>query len=234
MEEMLISAVMPIMSVYRLPHGQLGYSGHVINLPHDVASFASSLPRQPSQLDVIIVRKEGANNSHRDFRVRRSVVHQALQWLVTHNMYYRALGVRIDNDTLDQLPPDGNLSHLVSVPEASSSLETPTAGRTIVDTPATESPVGSNATSEDTLYDEHLPQSFVPHSVPSMTEQEAVQQSVEQRQSSSSSPATMMWPSIGGVPINEFTTEGYFTCALPTLFPTGAGDFLGFLRTTSD
>ena len=37
----------------------------------------------------------------------------------------------------------------------------------------------------------------------------------------------MMWPSIGGVPINEFTTEGYFSCAFPTLFPTGAGDFSG-------
>ena len=33
--------------------------------------------------------------------------------------------------------------------------------------------------------------------------------------------------SIGGVPINEFTTEGYFSCAFPTLFPTGAGDFSG-------
>ncbi len=43
-EEMLISAVMPIMSIYRLPHGQYGYSGHVINLPQDVVSFASSLP----------------------------------------------------------------------------------------------------------------------------------------------------------------------------------------------
>ena len=32
-EEMLISAVMPIMSVYRLPQG---YSGHVVNLPQDV------------------------------------------------------------------------------------------------------------------------------------------------------------------------------------------------------
>ena len=31
--------------------------------------------------------------------------------------------------------------------------------------------------------------------------------------------------SIGGVPINEFTTEGYFSCAFPTLFPTDAGDF---------
>ena len=37
----------------------------------------------------------------------------------------------------------------------------------------------------------------------------------------------MMWPSIGGVLINEFTTEGYFSCAFPTLFPTGVGDFSG-------
>ena len=37
MEEMLISAVMPIMSVYRLPQGQYEYSGHVVNLPQ--ASF---------------------------------------------------------------------------------------------------------------------------------------------------------------------------------------------------
>ena len=43
-EEMLISAVLPIMSLYyRLPHGQYGYSGHVINLPHYVGSFGNSL-----------------------------------------------------------------------------------------------------------------------------------------------------------------------------------------------
>ena len=88
-EEMLISAVLPIMSLYKLPHGQYGYSGHVINLPQDVASFASSLPRLPSELDVVIVRKEGAANSHRDFRVRRAVVLRALQWLVANNKYYR-------------------------------------------------------------------------------------------------------------------------------------------------
>ena len=43
-EEMLISGVLPIMSLYRLPHGQYGYSGHVINLPQDVGSFANTLP----------------------------------------------------------------------------------------------------------------------------------------------------------------------------------------------
>ena len=39
-EEMLISGVLPIMFLYRLSHGQYGYSGHVINLPQDVGSFA--------------------------------------------------------------------------------------------------------------------------------------------------------------------------------------------------
>ena len=43
-EEMFIVAVMPIMSIYRLPHGQYGYTGHVINLPQDVMSFANRLP----------------------------------------------------------------------------------------------------------------------------------------------------------------------------------------------
>ena len=55
---MLIAAVMPIMSIYRLPHGQYGYSGHVVNLPQDAVS---SLPQLPSELDVV-VRKEGAKS----------------------------------------------------------------------------------------------------------------------------------------------------------------------------
>ncbi len=40
----------------------------------DVVSFASSLPEPPSKLDVIVVRKEGAKQSHHDFCVGRSAV----------------------------------------------------------------------------------------------------------------------------------------------------------------
>ena len=219
-EEMLISAVMPIMSVYRLPQGQYGYSGHVVNLPQDVASFAQTLPRLPSELDVIVVRKEGANHTHRGFRVRRGVVHQALQWLVTHNQYYRSLGITIDAVALVQLPQDGNISHLVSVTEDCSLPDCPT-------TSGSSEVSATGNTSTEALEDDHLSESFVPIAAPSMTEQEAVHQSVQHRQSSSTSHAALMWPSIGGMPLNEFTTEGYFTCAFPTLFPTGAGDFLG-------
>ena len=43
------------MSIYRLPHGQYGYSGHILNLPQDVTSFVNELPRCPATLDVVIV-----------------------------------------------------------------------------------------------------------------------------------------------------------------------------------
>ena len=48
-----------------------------IRLPQDVVSFATSLPRLPCELDVLVVRKEG-DQSHRDFRFRRAVVEWAL------------------------------------------------------------------------------------------------------------------------------------------------------------
>ena len=49
-KEMLISAVMPIICIYHLPHGQYSYSGHVINLHQDVLSFASTLEARPTML----------------------------------------------------------------------------------------------------------------------------------------------------------------------------------------
>jgi len=57
-EEMLM------ISIYRLPHGQYGYSRHIINVPQDASGFVHSLPRHPSELDIILV-----NQSHHDFRV---------------------------------------------------------------------------------------------------------------------------------------------------------------------
>ena len=112
-EEMLISAVMPFMSVYRLPHGQYGYKGHIINLPQDVTAFATSLPRYRSELDIVLVRREGAANSHRDFRVRKSVVLRALLWLKEHNKYYRTID--INPAALNELPDDGDLTGLDEV-----------------------------------------------------------------------------------------------------------------------
>ena len=200
---MLISAVIPIMTIYRLRHGQYGYRGHVINLPQDLTTFATSLPRLPKELDILIVRKEGSDCTHRDFRVRKSVVLGALLWLKHHNKYYR--NVNIDYDSLNELPEDGNLSGLTGI-KTSRNVEE--------DIPLLENDENS-----------HDAESFVPIAAQKLTELEAVKKSVADGQKSS--PRNIVpWPPRADAPINEFVTEGYISCAFPTLFPTGAGDFL--------
>lgn len=196
---MLISRVLPIMSIYRLPHGQYAYSGHVINMPQDITTFVNSLPRTPSSLDVLIVQREGAAASHKDFNVRRSVVLSALQWLVANNIFYRE--VTIDNLALAHLPIDGNLTPTLSTVNISSGED-----------------VDTNP-SQDVDNSDYLANSFIPLPLQGVTEQEAIQRSVD-----GSGP--VRWPSTSGNAINEFTTEGYMSCAFPSLFPTGAADFI--------
>ena len=201
-EEMLISPILPIMTLYRLPHGQYGYSGHVINLPQDVASFANTLPREPHELDVIIVRKEGATSSHCDFHVRKSVVLHALQWLITNNIYYR--NVTINFDVLNLLPNNGDLCGLTTMTVNSEEEEQP-------------------GTDDVDPYNAHLGSTFVPMPVRGRTEQQTIRQTIQQPPCA---PPTVSWPSTCATPVNEFNTEGYISCAFPTLFPTGAADFL--------
>lgn len=83
----------------------------------DVASFASSSPRSPSELDVLVICKE-SDRSHYDFHVRRG---QALTWLLDNNIYYQTNQVHMNGATLAQLPHDGYLSTLTSVPPDSPS-----------------------------------------------------------------------------------------------------------------
>ena len=204
---MLISAVMPFMFIYRLLHGQYGYKGHVINLPQDITTFVSRLPRLPSQLDILLVRKEGSDNTHCDFRVRKLVVLRALKWLKQHNKFYR--NIEINQDALDQLSEDGSLSSLREVEmDADDELELRT----------TDDPnIQDSAT-------------FVPVMVRKMTEEESIRKSVQDRQSAAPKLTTVSWPQVGDSPISEFTTEGYISCAFPTLLPT---DEAGFLLTGS-
>ena len=200
---MLISAVIPIMSIYRLPHGQYGYKGHVINLPQDIMTFATSLPRLPKELDILTVRKDGSDSTHRDFRVRKAVVLKALLWLKQHNKYHRKID--IDYNALNDLPEDGNLPDLSGI-KSSSVIE-------------------KESLLQDTDEDAYDAESFVPIAAQKLTEIEAVKKSIQEKQKSADQ-TVVLWPPRGDTPVNEFNTEVYKSCAFPALFPTGAGDFL--------
>ena len=78
---MLIVRVCSIMRVYRKHRGQRGYRGHVLNLPQDIQSFFNRLPSHVSDLPILVVRRHGVDNSHRDFTVHRHQVLQPVLWL---------------------------------------------------------------------------------------------------------------------------------------------------------
>ena len=109
-EEMLIARACPIMCVYRKHGGQRGYKGHVLNLPQDIQGFLSRLPPNVAQLPYLIIRKHGADNTHRDCRVRRQKVLEAITWLKDNNPFY--VDIQIDYEALHCLPIDGVPSDL--------------------------------------------------------------------------------------------------------------------------
>jgi len=104
-EEMLIARACPIMCIYRKHGGQRGYKGHVINFPQNIQSFLNKLPCNVSELPMIVVRRHGAENTHKDFQIRRDRVLAALQWLKLNNPCYN--DIIIDLTSIASLPVDG-------------------------------------------------------------------------------------------------------------------------------
>ena len=144
--------------------------GHVINFPQDVKSFATALPRLPSEIDILVVRKE-REQTHHGFHVRRRVVEEALTWLLANNIYYRKIGVSLDQDALANLPENGDLFDLPSIQPVQPQGE-----------------VSSN----DITTEENFSSSFVPNTAPPATEREVIQQGMQELGQSRSS--TLMWP----------------------------------------
>lgn len=112
-EEMLIARALPIMRVYVKPGGQRGYSGHSINLPQTIEELASSLPRYPKDLSVILVKMKGKDNNFKDVSVRRQNVTDALHWLINNNPHYS--DVQVNPHSLNSLPENGVPHDLISV-----------------------------------------------------------------------------------------------------------------------
>ncbi len=68
-EEMLVSPILPVMTVYRLKGGSNKFYGNSINFMQRLDRFVNILPRLPSQLKILIVRGPGANLKDEYFKV---------------------------------------------------------------------------------------------------------------------------------------------------------------------
>lgn len=167
---MLIARAFPVMRVYTKPRGgQRAYKGHVITLPQDVQQLADILPRCPKDLRVIIFTINGKDNSSSDFVVRRKKVEVALNWLTgekengePNNPLYE--NVKIDRQTLANLPEHGVLSDVTRVECGDSTIENEDVG---IDT----GPV--NFEDDEKVYNSQTEMgSFVPTNVDTKREEE--------------------------------------------------------------
>ena len=112
-EQMLIARLAPTVHVHLLKHGGIASKGHCIAFPQAVQEPATILPRLPAEVDIIRVRRQGKDDTHKDFRVRRHRVEGALRWLKDNNPAYG--DVYIDGARIENLPEDGELPNLKTV-----------------------------------------------------------------------------------------------------------------------
>jgi hypothetical protein len=108
-EEMIISPVHALVSLYQVRGGQFKYSGHCCNFAHDTAIFYNKLLLLPEECDIIIMCRTGLNPAtneeiYQDFRVWRLVVEQGSKYLEAHQPTFRSHEVTIDWERLSQLP----------------------------------------------------------------------------------------------------------------------------------
>eukprot|EP00957_Ditylum_brightwellii_P165953 12635621-Ditylum_brightwellii.AAC.1 len=76
-EEMFIACAYPVMKIYCLEGGTVGYKGDMLNIDQDIGRLVSSLLQKINQLPIMVVQKCNMNVTmgYKDFRVQ----HQAIQ-----------------------------------------------------------------------------------------------------------------------------------------------------------
>ena len=221
-EHMLIARLAPTVHVHMLRHGGIASRGHCIAFPQAVQEPATILPRLPAEVDIIRVRRQGKDDTHKDLRVRRYRVEGALRFLKDNNPAYS--DIVIDGARIENLPEDGELPNLRTV-EFSETEHTDDQGPAPQQLVAGETDVSDDSTVSGVILTE-------PGVNVQMQIEEAMNQVVSEPREDESDEAqqrrerpVIPWPTTDSTPASEFSTPYFFTMAFPCLFPYGKGDF---------
>ena len=84
-EEMLISPILAVMSICRLPGGQLISKGYVANFAQDITPICQALPRLTNTLPILIIKKTNQNNTNKEFKVNRKRITALLTFFCANN-----------------------------------------------------------------------------------------------------------------------------------------------------
>jgi hypothetical protein len=104
-EEMLLSPVISIMSVFLLPTGGHVSHGYVANFKQDVARLIREIPLIAAQLPCLVIRRRGVDNTCAKFKVQ-------CRFLIQNHPDFASHRITFSQTNCDLLPEDGLLLNI--------------------------------------------------------------------------------------------------------------------------
>ena len=201
-EEMLLSPVHPIMSVYRLPSGGNVSRGYEANFKQDSINFIKQIPLKPSELPCMIIRRKGQENTSADFKVCRARVEVVGRFLVDHHPNFKSHSITFNEQQCASLPEDAILAGIEEIVHDEEQQ------------PGDEGAVPRETPEEDTLTTDYA---YIETEEVGTTEGQKIREALYPE-------STTAWPTIDPNPINEFEHSGLASLAFVKLFPLGQAD----------
>ncbi|EFX63780.1 hypothetical protein DAPPUDRAFT_267695 [Daphnia pulex] len=204
-EEMLLSPVISIMSVFRLPTGGHVSRGYVANFKQDVAGFIREIPLTAAQLPCLVIRRRGVDNTCAEFKVCRKRVEAVGRFLIQNHPGFASHRITFSQTSCDLLPEDGLL------------LNIPTMDSDNDDLNVTDEGAMTRDVSPEEILDQPQPLdvAFVISNNIRPPQQNEILNALD----------PVNWPTISTEPINEFEVmSGLASLAFIKLFPRKVAD----------
>ncbi len=202
-EEMLISPIAPMMSVHRLPNGQLLNNGYCATFAQDLKPILTQLPRLPEDVDILVIQKKNKDNTNKQFICDKNRLIRIIKFMEKHNQLWIKHGCKLNYDNLKSLPQYGIPNGLpIIIDDNDEIANNKDIGPEILE--------NENQEEQDEELDED--------------EQCYIEIDKDELQQINKVKATINIPITESLPINEYELSGILTLAFPKLFPLGKAD----------
>ncbi|KAK4699420.1 ATP-dependent DNA helicase PIF1, partial [Phenoliferia sp. Uapishka_3] len=221
-EEMLLSPLQVMQQIWTFYGGQTKYTGHCVNFIRNNSHFLKRIPALPEDVDVIIIRKRGADpetakSSFQEFNVNRARMTAYIRFFQKHHPTFRNNPELIDEDALANLPENGNIyKQLKSVETVEDDLDG--AGLDVGPVEGEDEEDGDGLVGAFQVVSNGL----VPNITDDDLEVDRIRRDLQGALDDDEVILTM--PSARQTPLNEHEGREFIRDAFPFLFPTGVGD----------
>lgn len=202
LEQLLVSPIVPVMSIERLSSGHLKNSGYCASFVQDLQPLCTLLPRLPTEVSVLVIKDNNDPNKMQEYKCRRYYVETMLKFLIANHPYYISNNIEISMERLDSLPTNGIPLNLPTIEENEFEDKSNNKINETNDT---------NESADDSDEEYKTIHEYIDIEEIDQKEKDKIKQFIN-------------YPDLSAKPINEYNVPGLYSLVFPTLFPFGFAD----------